>query len=396
MEEIDKALRQKGLSDAAASRLAVGHPSLIKNFRLPSKEDKRYNFTALSKLAGVLELELYFGPPRTAAAILPLADAPEPEPPAPLFSAFTPDMLMPSRGYAKCSLQGYLENEKDERDLPAPGNIREIDADAFYVIAKGPSMIPEGIREGDTCLVSPRRPLKPGDRIWLKDRGGKACIKRLVEETDKTYKLQGWQGPAHGRQTNYIDEWMKSYIAEKGVVLSVWREKPDVAKQPEPVPDPKAERQEADIKALKDGERKGDPDSAAVDPYRGKTAEKIAPPPGLAANDLLIHGGLAAVKVDDDSMKPVYNEGDTLYIYRDDPLRHIPDQLIGLDCIVTLKGEDTSSLYIKRLRRADNGRKGFYNLEPVNYDSPPLSDREVETVLPIRYIKRKVTPDGKK
>lgn len=71
LSEIDKALARKGLSDAAASKLAVGHPSLLKNFRMERAGDKRYNLTALQKLAQVLDLELYFGPRRT----------PDPEPP---------------------------------------------------------------------------------------------------------------------------------------------------------------------------------------------------------------------------------------------------------------------------------------------------------------------------
>ena len=69
--EIDKALRKKGLSDAAASKLAVGHPSLIKNFRAPKTGEKRYNLTALAKLANVLDLELYFGPKREPPVPLP-------------------------------------------------------------------------------------------------------------------------------------------------------------------------------------------------------------------------------------------------------------------------------------------------------------------------------------
>lgn len=64
LDVIDEALREKGLTDAAASRLAVGHPSLIKNMRLPRSGEKRYNLPALQKLAGVLGLEFYFGPPR--------------------------------------------------------------------------------------------------------------------------------------------------------------------------------------------------------------------------------------------------------------------------------------------------------------------------------------------
>lgn len=69
LETIDAALRRKGLSDAAASKLAVGHPSLIKNLRMPREGEKRYNLPALMKLADILELEFYFGPPRETGPV---------------------------------------------------------------------------------------------------------------------------------------------------------------------------------------------------------------------------------------------------------------------------------------------------------------------------------------
>lgn len=69
MRIIDEALKKKGLSDAAASKLAVGHPALLKNLRMPRKGDKRYNLPSLQKLAEVLDLELYFGPPRDTGPI---------------------------------------------------------------------------------------------------------------------------------------------------------------------------------------------------------------------------------------------------------------------------------------------------------------------------------------
>ena len=64
LDIIDDALKRKGLSDTAASRLAVGHPSLIKNLRMPREGEKRYNLPSLKRLAEVLDLELYFGPQR--------------------------------------------------------------------------------------------------------------------------------------------------------------------------------------------------------------------------------------------------------------------------------------------------------------------------------------------
>jgi hypothetical protein len=66
---IDVALKRKGLSDAAASKMAVGHPSLIKNLRMPRSGEKRYNLPSLQKLAEVLDLELYFGPKRDTGPV---------------------------------------------------------------------------------------------------------------------------------------------------------------------------------------------------------------------------------------------------------------------------------------------------------------------------------------
>lgn len=69
LDLIDDALRRKGLSDAAASKLAVGNYALIKNMRSARSEDKRYNFQSLQKLAEVLDLECYFGPPRDVGPV---------------------------------------------------------------------------------------------------------------------------------------------------------------------------------------------------------------------------------------------------------------------------------------------------------------------------------------
>ena len=61
---IDEALLRAGLSDAAASKLAVGNYALIKNMRAARGDDKRYSFQSLNELARVLGLECYFGPKR--------------------------------------------------------------------------------------------------------------------------------------------------------------------------------------------------------------------------------------------------------------------------------------------------------------------------------------------
>ena len=61
IEQIDAALARTGMSDAAASRLAAGNASLIKNIRAGAGN---VGFESLSKLADVLGLEVYFGPKR--------------------------------------------------------------------------------------------------------------------------------------------------------------------------------------------------------------------------------------------------------------------------------------------------------------------------------------------
>lgn len=66
---IDDALVRKGLSAAAASRLAVGNPSLIKNMRSEAGTGKRFNAGALQRLAAMLDLEFYFGEPREETSL---------------------------------------------------------------------------------------------------------------------------------------------------------------------------------------------------------------------------------------------------------------------------------------------------------------------------------------
>ncbi len=100
-------------------------------------------------------------------------------------------------------------------------------------------MIPEGIREGDYCLVSPNTPIVPGMRVWLKDRQGRACIKRLVAESAESFSLRGWLQPEAGHQKAYDDEWRVSNLVARGAILAVWRGRPNARKPPALIPDPR-------------------------------------------------------------------------------------------------------------------------------------------------------------
>ena len=208
LETTNTALKKKGLSDAAASQLAVGHPALIKKLRLPAKGDKRYNYVNLQKLAEVLDLELYFGPRRE---------------PRPTWDHFT-DRLLPRRGIASCGINGWGKNQPLGDPLPAPEPLK--DTSAFYVSASGQSMIPEGINSGMFCLVSPARTALSGDRIWIKDTKGGAAIKRLIQIDDDRLHLRGWQPRQDGRQQSVDEERFLNFVAEYHPVVAVYEGTP--------------------------------------------------------------------------------------------------------------------------------------------------------------------------
>ena len=199
-------------------------------------EGRQPRLGRLIEICDALGIEFYIGPPR----------------PENLYSgAFNTDVVpglgrfgeveLPVLGWAKCALNGHiLTGEKTYPDLPMPAALAAFRDEAlFYAIAKGLSMRPEGIEDGDYCLVSPATPLGVGLRVWLKDRQKRSMIKRLVAEDADTYTLRGWVEPdARGRQQDYRDQWMKDNVAERGVVLAVYRGKPDADQPPELIADP--------------------------------------------------------------------------------------------------------------------------------------------------------------
>ena len=260
-------LKRRGLNPFRATK-ETGLPQNALRYLLEGREPK---VGRLAEICSALGLEFYVGPPREETSRpSPIARAfekqleshergalleeiralrqgitaqfgvspPVQTPSTPPLDRFSSSVDMPVRGWAKCSLVGNLEDEVEYTDLPAPEGLE--DGDAFYAMALGPSMIPEGIEDGDHCLVSPNTPLAIGLRIWLKDRQDRVTIKRLVSETDDSYGLLGWQDPdKRDRQADYHDQWLKSNIAAKGVVLAVYRGKPNAKKPPPLILDPR-------------------------------------------------------------------------------------------------------------------------------------------------------------
>ena len=111
------------------------------------------------------------------------------------------------------------------------------------------------------------------------------------------------------------------------------------------------------------------------------------PPPVMNDQDISKWGGMLALRVKGQSMYPKYADGDTIYIYSDDPLRFSPDQLIGRECAIICSGDHEGKTYLKRLRRPDNNRRGYYNLESINLEWPVMVNMPIDYIYPIRYTK---------
>ena len=118
----------------------------------------------------------------------------------------------------------------------------------------------------------------------------------------------------------------------------------------------------------------------------GVTSAPIDTPP----QHLTRWGGLVALTVRGRSMEPLFRHGDTLYIYGDDPVASDPERLIGKDCAVVLAGSREGEAYIKRIRRADSGEPGYFNLESLNPMWPVMVDMQLYQARPVRYIRRAI------
>lgn len=165
LKAIDEALAQKGLSDAAASRLAAGNPSLIKNLRSSAG---RYSFDALQKVADVLDLECYFGPPRgelsTQGGRPPMQSLPPPDP-LPVIGMSEPD------AQSWCTL-----------DRPQPRKPHVISAPPG---ASAPA--PYG-------LVDPGADLVPGEYVLAQDLGDRAVLARYLGRDANGWSRLAYRG----------------------------------------------------------------------------------------------------------------------------------------------------------------------------------------------------------
>lgn len=203
---VDRALEDKGVSARSVSIDVVGHDGLIRDIRagrIPSYDRVRALFE-------YLDIDLYMNPATSAPEEID-------------YLATTPNLTLPLHGMAKCGIQGWADDRLEREPIPRPAWVS--DDSAFWVIASGQSMVPEGISSGDFCLVSPGRMPRIGDRIWIKQASveKRVSIKRLIDLTSEKATLRGWLPVRDGSQDDFIEERPLKAVAELFPVIGVYR-----------------------------------------------------------------------------------------------------------------------------------------------------------------------------
>ena len=106
-------------------------------------------------------------------------------------SGGTATRAVPLIGFAEAGAGGYF----DDGGFPAGEGWDEIafpavtDEHAYALEVSGQSMEP-AYRDGDVILVSPSAPIRRGDRVVVKTRGGEVMAKELRRRTAKTIELK--------------------------------------------------------------------------------------------------------------------------------------------------------------------------------------------------------------
>jgi phage repressor protein C with HTH and peptisase S24 domain len=98
---------------------------------------------------------------------------------------------VPLLGFAQAGAGGYFDDSGfpsgkgwDEVALPSAD-----DEHAYALEISGDSMRPV-YRDGDVIVVSPGTPIRRGDRVVVKTRGGEVMVKEMKRRTAKTLELQ--------------------------------------------------------------------------------------------------------------------------------------------------------------------------------------------------------------
>ena len=106
-------------------------------------------------------------------------------------SGIVPARAVPLLGFAEAGAGGYF----DESGFPTGEGWNEFafpavnDEHAYALEISGGSMEPR-YRDGDVIVVSPSAPIRRGDRVVVKTRGGEVMAKELKRQTAKSIELK--------------------------------------------------------------------------------------------------------------------------------------------------------------------------------------------------------------
>ena len=98
---------------------------------------------------------------------------------------------VPLLGFAQAAAGGYF----DESGFPSGNGWDEValpsadDEHGYALEISGDQMRP-AYRDGDVIVVSPGTPIRRGDRVVVKTRGGEVMVKEMKRRTAKTLELQ--------------------------------------------------------------------------------------------------------------------------------------------------------------------------------------------------------------
>jgi phage repressor protein C with HTH and peptisase S24 domain len=121
---------------------------------------------------------------------------------------------VPLLGFAEAGAGGFFDDGGfpvgkgwDEIAFPAVS-----DEHAYALEISGDSMLP-AYRRGDVIVVSPGAPVRRGDRVVVKTRGGEVTVKELKRKTAKSIELQSLN-PAHPNRTLPLTDvlWMARIV----------------------------------------------------------------------------------------------------------------------------------------------------------------------------------------
>ena len=135
-----------------------------------------------------------------------------------------PMWTVPLVALAGCGIDSWYDAELLSIRIPVPPYI-PYTPELVAVIARGNSMIPDGIREGFIVFCNPLKPPAKNDAVYIVRNNGSATIKKFLECSSGILRIQGWLDPdKNGQQKPYSEEVLESEIKSIAPVVMVIRD----------------------------------------------------------------------------------------------------------------------------------------------------------------------------